>query len=82
VNDDDGGGFGFHLGVGDEGGEKVRVGREEKRYGLLDSGATHNSREIKKDENYQGLVPAEVKVALDSEVKAELFMKELKPLSV
>ena len=42
--------------------------------GLLDSGATHNAREIRKDEDYQSLVPIEVQVAFDSEVKAELFM--------
>ena len=48
--------------------------QEEGRYGLLDSGATHNVREMKKDEDYEGIVPIEVEVAFDSEVKAELFM--------
>ena len=41
---------------------------------MLDSGATHNAREIKKDEDYQGLFPIEVEVAFDSEVKTELFV--------
>ena len=36
-----------------------RIGKEEKRYGRLVSGASHNLREIKKDENYQDLVPVE-----------------------
>ena len=53
-----------------------RLGQEEKRYGLLDSRATCNVREIKKDENYEGLVPVELEVAFDSEVKAELFMNK------
>ena len=41
---------------------------------MLDSGATHNVRAIRKGEDYQSLVPIEVQVAFDSEVKAELFM--------
>ena len=41
-----------------------------------DSGATHNVRKIKKDENYQGSAPIEVEVAFDAEVKAELFMNK------
>ena len=51
-----------------------KVGEEERRYGLLDSGATHNVREVGKDEDYQSLAPIEIQVAFDSEVKAELFM--------
>jgi hypothetical protein len=51
-----------------------RVAKSERRFGLLDSGATHNVREIKKDEDYEGLFPIEVEVAFDSEVKTELFM--------
>ena len=48
--------------------------KNEKRFGLLDSGATNNVRELKKKENFKGLVPIEVEVAIDSEVKAELLM--------
>ena len=44
------------------------------KYGLLDSGATHNVRAIRSDEDYESLVPIEVQVAFDSEVKTELFM--------
>ena len=51
-----------------------RVGHEEMKYGLLDSGATHNVRAIRSDEDYKSLVPIEVQVAFDSEVKTELFM--------
>ena len=54
---------------------KIRkICEDENRYVLLDSGATNNVREMKKKENYKGLVPIEVEVAFDSEVKAELFM--------
>ena len=41
---------------------------------MLDSGATHNVREVKKKENYKGLVPIEVEVAFDSEVEPKLSM--------
>ena len=41
---------------------------------MLDSGTTNNVREAKKKENYKGLVPIEVEVAFDSDIKAELFM--------
>ena len=41
---------------------------------MLDSGATNNVQAVKKQENYEGLVPIEVEVAFDSEVKAELLM--------
>ena len=51
-----------------------RVGQEQIKYGLLDSGATHNVRAIRSDEDYESLVPVEVQVAFDSEVKTELFM--------
>ena len=54
---------------------KIRkIRKDEKRYGLLDSGATNNVREVKKKESLKGLVPIEVEVAFDSEVKANLFM--------
>ena len=54
---------------------KIRKFRkDEKRYGPLDSGATNNVREVKKKESLKGLVPIEVEVAFDSEVKADLFM--------
>jgi len=51
-----------------------RINKDEKRYGLLDSGATNNVRELKKKESLKGLVPIEVEIAFDSEVKADLFM--------
>ena len=51
-----------------------RVGQEQIKYGLLDSGATHNVRAIRSDEDYESLVPIEAQVAFDSEVKTELFM--------
>ena len=47
-----------------------KICKDEKRFGLLDSGATDNVREVKKKENYKGLIPIEVEVAFDS----ELFM--------
>ena len=54
---------------------KIRkIRKDQKRFGLLDSGATNNVREAKKKENYKGLIPIEVEVAFDSEVKAELFV--------
>ena len=54
---------------------KIRkICKDEKRFGLLDSGAANNVREIYKKQHYKGFVPIEVEVAFDSEVKAELFM--------
>jgi hypothetical protein len=50
------------------------VSRTEKRYGLLDSGATQNVRELKVNEDYRGLFPIEVEVAFNSEVKIELLL--------
>ena len=47
-----------------------KVEKKEKKHGLLDSGATHNVRAIKKDENYADLLPIEVEVAFDSEIKS------------
>ena len=46
----------------------------KKRFGLLDSGAANNVREAKKKENFKGLVPIEIEVAFDNEVKAERSM--------
>ena len=47
---------------------KIRkIRKDERRYGLLDSGATNNVREVKKKESLKGLVPIEVEVAFDSE---------------
>ena len=45
-----------------------------KRFGLIDSGATHNVREAKEDEEHHTLIPIEVEVAFDSEVRTKLFM--------
>ena len=54
---------------------KIRkIRKDERRYGLLDSGATKNVREVKTKESLKGLVPIEVEVAFDSEVKTDLFM--------
>ena len=55
--------------------KKIRnVQTDEKRYGLLDSGATNNVREMKKKERYKGLIPIEIEVAFDSEVTTSLFI--------
>ena len=51
-----------------------KIRKDEKRHGLLDSGATNNVREVKKKDNLKGLVPIEVEEGFDSEVKADLFM--------
>ena len=51
-----------------------KINKDEKRYGLLDSGATNNVREVKKRESLKGLAPIEVEIAFDSDVKADLFM--------
>jgi hypothetical protein len=53
-----------------------KVSKTEKRYGLIDSGATHNVRELKAKEDYRGLFPIEVEVAFNSEVKIALFMNK------
>ena len=51
-----------------------KVSKTEKRYGLIDSGATPNVRELKDNEDYKRLFPIEVEVAFNSEVKIALFM--------
>ena len=51
-----------------------RINKDEKRYGLLDSGATNNVREAKKKESLKGFKPVEVEIAFDSEVRASLVM--------
>ena len=48
--------------------------KEEKRDGLLDSGATNNVREVKDSENFKGIIPIAAEVAFESEVTAELFI--------
>ena len=54
---------------------KIRkVKKDERRHGLLDSGATNSVREMKKNESMKGLIPIEVEVAFESEVKAELYI--------
>ena len=45
-----------------------KVNPEVRRYGLLDSGSTNNVREIKDDEDLEGVVPIEVEVASEGEV--------------
>ena len=51
-----------------------KVRQNKKMNGLLDSGATNNVRELKKNEDYKGLIPIEVELAFDSKVKTDLFM--------
>ena len=46
-----------------------KMSKDEQSYGSLDSCATHNVREIKKEEDYQSLIPIEVEVVkFDSKV--------------
>ena len=52
------------------------MSKTERRYGLVDSGATHNVRELKVNEDYRGLFPIEVEVAFNSEVKIELLLNK------
>ena len=51
-----------------------RINKDEKRYGLLDSGATNNVREVKKRENLTGCKLVAVEIAFDSEVRKSLVM--------
>ena len=51
-----------------------RINKDEKRYGLLDSGATNNVREVKKKASLAGCKPVEVEIAFDSEVRKSLVM--------
>ena len=51
-----------------------RINKDEKRYGLLDSGATNNVREVKKKESLAGCKPVEVEVAFDTKVRKSLVM--------
>ena len=53
-----------------------RINKDEKRYGLLDSGATNNVREVKKRESLTGRKPVEVEIAFDTEVRKRI-QKEL-----
>ena len=41
---------------------------------MLKSRATDNVREVKDNENFKGIVPIQVEVAFESEVKAELYI--------
>ena len=51
-----------------------RISKDEKRYGLLDSGATDNVREVKKKESLAECKPVEVEIAFDTEVRKSLVM--------
>jgi hypothetical protein len=51
-----------------------RINKDEKRYGLLDSGATNNVRAVKKRESLAGCKPVEVEIAFDTEVLKSLVM--------
>jgi hypothetical protein len=42
----------------------------------LDSGATNNVREVKKEEDFDGVVPIEVSLAFESGVQAQLFINK------
>ena len=53
---------------------RINKATSSGRKGLLDSGATNNVREVKKDEDFDGVVPIEVSVAFESEVQAQLFI--------
>jgi hypothetical protein len=56
---------------------KIRkICKDEKRFGLLDSGATNNVREVKDDEDMDGVIPIEMQVAFESEVQADLFINK------
>ena len=47
------------------------------RYGLLDSGATNNVREVEEEgEDLSSVIPIEVEVAFEGSVKAELYMNK------
>ena len=53
---------------------RINIATSQGRKGILDSGATNNVREVKKDEDFDGVVPIEVSVAFESEVQAQLFI--------
>jgi len=53
---------------------RINKATSSGRKGLLDSGATNNVREVKRDEDFDGVVPIEVSVAFESEVQAQLFI--------
>jgi len=55
---------------------KVRKITSEVRYGLLDSGATNNVRELEESEDLQGVIPIDVEVAFEGTVNAQLFMNK------
>ena len=54
---------------------KIKTARVKKssegqeRFGILDSGATHNVRELKDEEDVRRLAPTEVLVAFDQKIK-------------
>ena len=43
---------------------RINKATSQGRKGLLDSGATNNVREVKEDEDFDGVVPIELSVAL------------------
>ena len=53
---------------------KVKKVLSERKYRLLDSGATNNAREAKEDEDLEGVVPIDVKVEFEGAVNTRLFM--------
>ena len=53
---------------------KVKKISSDERYGLLDSGATNNVREVEEEEDLEGVVPIDVEVAFDGLVNTKLFM--------
>ena len=61
---------------------KVKTIRKKKslqskeRFGIIDSGATHNVREIKDEEDVQRLTPTEVLVAFDQKIQKGLFINQ------
>ena len=51
-----------------------KINKDETTYGLLDSGATNNVREVKKGESLKGLETIEVEIAFGSEVRTSMVM--------
>ena len=57
-----------------------KVKKDERRFGLLDSGATNNVREMKKDEKMSELIPIEVEVALTQKLELDSMSTSLERL--
>ena len=42
-----------------------KINHEEQRFGIIDSGATHNVREVRDDDQLERMTPTEVQVAFE-----------------